>query len=158
MRIILEISSEKEIKLPIQYNRILQGFIYNNLSDKDYREFIHSQGYQLDNKKFKFFTYSRLLGKFNLYPRPNEIGFESPVKLVVSSAVEQFITDLAETLIKADFLFLGSSQIEISSQICQMAERKHQMRSKCQRAARRSSCLFRTYRRRALYTSACPDE
>ena len=115
MRIILEISSEKEIKLPIQYNRILQGFIYNNLSDKNYREFIHSQGYQLDNKKFKFFTYSRLTGKFNLYPRQNEIGFESPVKLVISSAVEQFITDLAETLIKADFLFLGGNQIEISS-------------------------------------------
>jgi CRISPR-associated endoribonuclease Cas6 len=110
MRIILEISSEKEIKLPIQYNHILQGFIYNNLSDKDYREFIHSQGYQLDNKKFKFFTYSRLLGKFNLYPRPNEIGFESPVKLVVFR-IEKVITDLLKPY-QGDFLFLGTVNLK----------------------------------------------
>ena len=115
MRIILEMSSEKEIILPIQYNHILQGFIYNNLSDKNYREFIHSQGYQLDNKRFKLFTFSRLLGKFNIYSRANKIGFASPIKLVISSAVEQFITDLAETLIKAEFLFFGSNQIVINS-------------------------------------------
>lgn len=115
MRIILEIRSDHEVILPNQYNHILQGFIYNNLSDRQYREFIHSQGYQIDNKKFKLFTYSRLLGKFKIYSQSHEIGFESPIKLVISSAVDQFITDLAETLIKADFLFLGSNQVVISS-------------------------------------------
>lgn len=115
MRIILEISSDKEIILPVQYNHIVQGFIYSNLSDKQFREFIHSQGYRIDNKIFKLFTYSRLLGNFKIYSDSKQIGFMPPVKLVISSAVQQFITDLAETSIKADSLDLGRNKVSISS-------------------------------------------
>lgn len=115
MRITIEFSSDREIRLPIHYNHILQGFLYKNLSDKDYRNFLHQQGYWVDNKQFKLFTYSRLLGKFKMYPKENEIGFVPPFKLVVSSAVEQFITDLAETLIKSEFNTMGKQRAEVSS-------------------------------------------
>lgn len=115
MRIILEIGSQKEIMLPLNYNHIVQGFLYNNLSDKEFREFIHTQGYQIENKKFKLFTYSRLQGTFKIYPETKEISFAPPVKLVISSVVQQFISDLAETSIKADSLDLGKNKVSISS-------------------------------------------
>jgi len=115
MRITIEFLSDGEIRLPIHYNHILQGFLYKNLSDKNYRKFLHQQGYQVKNRKFKLFTYSRLLGQFKMYPQDNEIGFFPPFKLVVSSAVEQFITDLAETLIKSDFNTMGKQKAEVSS-------------------------------------------
>lgn len=115
MRITIEFSSNGEIRLPIHYNHILQGFLYKNLSDKDYRNFLHQQGYWVDNKQFKLFTYSRLQGQFKMYQKENEIGFFPPFKLVVSSAVEQFITDLAETLIKTDFNIMGKQRAEVSS-------------------------------------------
>lgn len=115
MRISVEFNAEKELRLPVHYNHILQGFLYQNLSDKDYRNFLHQQGYNLHNKQFKLFTYSRLLGRFKMHKETREISFFPPFKLVVSSAVEQFITDLAETLIKSDFNFMGQQPAEIKS-------------------------------------------
>jgi len=115
MRITIEFHSDKEVILPIHYNYILQGFLYKNLSDKDYRRFLHGTGYQFANTSFKLFTYSRLLGKFRMLKDFGKIAFSSPFTLVVASGVEQFITDLAETLIKSDQCFLGDSPVEIKS-------------------------------------------
>lgn len=115
MRITIELHSDKELILPIHYNQILQGFLYKNLTDKDYRTFLHDKGYQLGNNNFKLFTYSRLLGKFRMLKDAGQIAFSSPCKLVVAAGVEQFITDLAETLIKSDRCFLGDIPVEIKS-------------------------------------------
>lgn len=115
MRITIEFTADKEVMLPIHYNHILQGFLYKNLSDKDYRSFLHHTGYMLENRQFKLFTFSRLLGQFRINGRDGNISFLPPFQLVVSSAVEQFITDLAETLIKSDDLFLGNNLVEIRS-------------------------------------------
>ncbi len=115
MRITIEFNSEKDVILPIHYNYILQGFLYKNLTDKNYSNFLHTTGYQFNNKTFKFFTYSRILGKFRILKNAGKIAFASPFTLVVSSGVEQFITDLAETLIRSDQCLLGDNQVEIKS-------------------------------------------
>lgn len=115
MRISVILESEREINLPIQYNHILQGFLYKNLSDQDYREFLHHIGYREGNKVFRLFTYSRLQGKFKLNPKAEQISFQPPVELIISSSVEQFITDLAETLIKSDYRLLGNNRVEVKS-------------------------------------------
>ncbi len=115
MRISVILETDREINLPIQYNHILQGFLYENLTDKDYREFLHQTGYRDGNKVFRLFTYSRLLGKFRMNQQSGQISFQSPVEIIISSAVEQFLTDLAETLIKSDSNYLGQNQVEIKS-------------------------------------------
>lgn len=115
MRISVILEAEREINLPVQYNHILQGFLYNNLSDRDYREFLHHTGYREGNKVFRLFTYSRLQGKFRMNQQSGQISFQSPVEIIVSSAVEQFITDLAETLIKSDSNSLGRNRVEVKS-------------------------------------------
>jgi CRISPR-associated endoribonuclease Cas6 len=115
MRISVILEAEREIILPIQYNHILQGFLYENLSDKDYREFLHHTGYREGRKTFRLFTYSRLLGKFRLNQKLGQISFQPPVEIIISSAVEQFITDLAETLIKSDSNLLGNNRVEVKS-------------------------------------------
>ena len=48
VRITITFQADGEVDLPIQYNHILQGFIYNNLSDHDYRRFLHEEGYQYE--------------------------------------------------------------------------------------------------------------
>lgn len=115
MRITIEFHCNQELILPIHYNYILQGFLYKNLTDKDYRNFLHETGYQLDDKNFKMFTLSRLTGKFRILKDIGKIAFSSPFTLVVAAGVEQFITDLAETLIKSDQCILGDTPVEIKS-------------------------------------------
>lgn len=115
MRIDIELTSDKEIKLPIHYVHMVQAFLYKNLSDRDYSEFLHHSGYWQGRKQFKLFTYSRILAPFTLYKDQGLIAFKPPVHLVISSALEQFITDLAETLMKSDWGFLGGSTVEVKS-------------------------------------------
>jgi CRISPR-associated endoribonuclease Cas6 len=114
VRIIITFQAEREVGLPIHYNHILQGFIYNNLSDYDYRRFLHEEGYQYEKRKFKLFTFSRLEGRFRMERERRRIFFDSPFRLVVSSAVDKFITDLAETLIRAELLTMGRNVVEVS--------------------------------------------
>ena len=101
--------------MPIQYNHLLQGFVYNNISDHDYRSFLNEEGYILNNRRFKLFTFSRLEGQFKVERERKLIQFYPPFRLVISSAIEQFITDLAQTLISAEFLSLGKNVVEVSS-------------------------------------------
>jgi len=115
MRINIELSCDKEIRLPIHYSHIVQGFLYKNLRDRNYSEFLHQTGFWQGRKQFKLFTFSRLLAPFTLYKNQGLIAFRSPIHLIISSALEPFITDLAETLITSDWGFLGGSVVEAES-------------------------------------------
>lgn len=114
MRITISFNSDQEVMLPIHYNHIVQAFIYNNISDKDYRSFLHTTGYYHEDKQFKLFTFSRLRGKFRLHKEEGKISFSPPVTLVISSPLEPLITDLAETLIKSERIYLGRNVVTIS--------------------------------------------
>ncbi|MDK2900903.1 MAG: CRISPR-associated endoribonuclease Cas6, partial [Thermosipho sp. (in: thermotogales)] len=60
MRIYLDLDFEK-LELPIHYNHILQSIIINMIDSSGYRKFIHDEGYVLGKRKFKLYTFSRLL-------------------------------------------------------------------------------------------------
>lgn len=113
MRISIIFDAEDEVQLPLQYNHILQGFIYCSLSNRDYREFLHTTGYSFGQRRFKLFTFSRLLGLFKINKQKKRIYFQAPFELIVASPLEPFITDLAETLIRSEFCFLGNNRVEI---------------------------------------------
>ncbi|MBO8158562.1 CRISPR-associated endoribonuclease Cas6 [Thermosyntropha sp.] len=115
MRITITMGSDQDIVLPVHYHHILQGFLYKNISDSDYREFLHQEGFSYQKRRFKLFTYSSLRGEFRLNKEKGDIIFKSPVALTVSSPLEPFITDLAETLMKAEELHLGSNRVELKS-------------------------------------------
>ncbi|MGI5920676.1 MAG: CRISPR-associated endoribonuclease Cas6 [Syntrophomonadaceae bacterium] len=115
MRISIVLNADKDIVLPVQYNHILQGFLYNSISDQDYRQFLHHTGYEVNNKVFRLFTFSRILGTFRMNRTTGTITFQPPIHIVISSPLEAFITDLAESLIKSDMLFLGHNILEIAS-------------------------------------------
>ena len=55
MRISVILEADRDIELHVQYNNILQGFLYKNLSDKDYRQFLHHTGYLEVNKMFRLY-------------------------------------------------------------------------------------------------------
>ena len=63
---LLPLDSKNPLPMPIQCNHLLQGFVYNNISDHDYRSFLHEEGYILNNRRFKLFTFSRLEGQFKV--------------------------------------------------------------------------------------------
>lgn len=115
MRIKIELNAEKEVVLPIHYSHMVQGFLYKNLRDREYSEFLHQTGFWHGRKQFRLFTFSRLLAPFTLYRDRGMIAFRPPIHLIISSPLEPFITDLAETLITSDWGFLGGSVVGVKS-------------------------------------------
>ncbi len=66
MRFKIILSTEKHAfgnRLPINYQYELSGVIYKILSSasEDYATWLHDNGFTLDSKQFKLFTYSRLI-------------------------------------------------------------------------------------------------
>lgn len=66
MRFKITIEFNGNLELPINYNKILQGFIYRNIMDKDLAQFIHDKGFSYEKRKYKMFTFSRLQGDFTI--------------------------------------------------------------------------------------------
>jgi CRISPR/Cas system endoribonuclease Cas6 (RAMP superfamily) len=64
MHLILELRSEKKIVLPVHYNHILQGFIYNTINS-ELADFLHREGYG-EKRKFKLFAFREYLAIFKL--------------------------------------------------------------------------------------------
>lgn len=113
MRISVIFNSDGDIVLPVQYNHILQGFMYKNLGNKDYSQLLHYSDNLEEKKRFKLFTFSRLLGKFQFNKETGRIAFSPPFEIVVSSPVDSFISDLAETLMQSELNFLGQNEVEV---------------------------------------------
>ena len=112
LRVSLTLCTEKPLTLPIHYNHIIQGFIYNNLPATLARE-VHDHGFKFRSRPFKLFTFSRLLGNF--HRNSNQLTFTSRIKLVVSSAIEEFILGLADTLIKKQYVYLKDQPLLVES-------------------------------------------
>jgi len=95
LRLYIKFSFE-QLELPTEYNNILQGFVYNIISEEKYRKFLHDKGYQLGKRTYKLFSFSRLLGKFELNKENKTIKFLNEAKLIISS----YDTLLAEFIIE----------------------------------------------------------
>lgn len=107
MRFKVGIEFDESLELPFNYNKILQGFIYRNIMDKDLAQFIHDKGFSYEKRKYKMFTFSRLQGKFSIDSKKKKIIYQSPVELVVSSCYEDFFIDLSLSLLRRDVEIAG---------------------------------------------------
>lgn len=114
MRFEVAFESDGVIRLPIQYNQVIQGMIYRNLGN-EYSGKLHDEGYAYEKRSFKLFTFSRLVGKFQQSKESNEILFYPPVTLTISSPIERFIYELGYSLLISDDLYLGSSPVKVSN-------------------------------------------
>lgn len=110
MRIELIFRHDKPLILPIQYNRIVQSFLYNSISSQLSNK-LHREGFAYENRQFKLFTFSRILGRYRLN-QPN-IEFSSPVKLIVSSPIDIFVHELGNSVLRASVLSLGQNEISV---------------------------------------------
>ncbi len=116
MRIKIHLENIKNdyIKIPIEYNEIVQAFIYDNLN-VDTAELIHNSGFLYQKRKFKLFTFSRILS----YSQPEKdkkyFLFKNRISIVVCSLIDKMIQELALNLIKKQNVKLGQQELKIHS-------------------------------------------
>lgn len=104
-RLILRISPKSGIMtLPLRYNHIIQGFIYENISES-LASWLHDQGESFNRRRFKLFTFSRLLGRYKI--SDGNILFKGPLELHISSVHEKILKSLANHLLRGEWLRFG---------------------------------------------------
>ena len=114
MRIQILVDVGQGITLPVNYNHLLVGIIYRFLGDSnpEYADFLHDEGYRAAQKRFKLFTFSRLLAKHRRIA-DEQIHFGSTLTWYVSSPVERFLTHFADTLLTEGKLSIGQHTLKI---------------------------------------------
>ena len=112
MRLRISLSPEGPfLRLPVQYNHLLQGLIYSNL-DHALSEWLHEKGHAYGKRRFKLFTFSRLFGKREA--RNGRIRFLSPAHFYLSSVDVQILSSLAEHLLTKPSVRLGNSECRVA--------------------------------------------
>jgi CRISPR-associated endoribonuclease Cas6 len=114
MRLLLEFNSEKEFVVPIDYNQQIQGLLYRSISSKLAR-ILHDEGFEAGKRKFRLFTFSRILGDYEIKKTEGNIKFLSPFRLVVNSVMNEFIQELAEELLRRKSVRIASQRVSLSS-------------------------------------------
>ena len=116
MKLITTIETIDNIVLPRSYNHIIQGWLYNMISDPAYRMFLHNQGYQseLAGRVFKFFTFSRLLGKWRLDDSKKNMIFTGPVKLQIASPLMPLMQEVAASALLGQDIMLGNNLVKVT--------------------------------------------
>jgi CRISPR-associated endoribonuclease Cas6 len=113
MRIILELAPrDGKLNLPLHYNSLIQGFIYKNL-DRALSDRIHDEGTPLGKRQFRFFTFSRLLGRYCI--DEERIEFSGPLRLHVGSVHERILQSLVEHLLRQPTVHLDKERCELRS-------------------------------------------
>lgn len=111
MRIRLEFAPcAEKLALPLHYNSQIQGFIYRNL-DRAISDWVHNEGVALGKRRFRFFTFSRLLGKYRI--EGESIEFTGPVQVHIGSVHEQILESLVKHLLMEEVVWLGEERCEL---------------------------------------------
>lgn len=110
MRVYINFNFEK-LEIPINYNHILQAFVFNLIDDEEYRKFLHDKGYSYGKRKYKLFSFSRLLGNFEMDHQKKTIRFFDKVTLILSTVDERLIDFVIDRIGKFEELRLGRNRV-----------------------------------------------
>lgn len=111
MQLHITIQQNRPIILPINYNHILQGVIYNALSAKspDYASSLHEDGDRFEKRKYKPFTFGPLKGKCAV--RNKQITFFQDIVWEIRSCDDVFV-DILRTYFEESGITLLSNELK----------------------------------------------
>lgn len=113
MRIKLKLYSNNNIILPKSYNHIMQGFIYSNL-DEDFKKFMHQEGFNYNNRKYKLFTFSKIRGEKEPNIIDGKVMLDRFINFSVSSINADFIENFSQNIFKNQ-LIIGKNYLKFHS-------------------------------------------
>lgn len=101
------------LRLPLNYQHMIQGLIYSAFDRSKSGDFFHNQGYRLSNKVFKMFVFSNLFGEYNIQNK--QIVFKDKVTFYISSYSEEFLKTIYDFFNQNEKVVLNKQFITLSS-------------------------------------------
>lgn len=112
MRIRVDLS-KTSFKVPINYQQILQGFIYNTFDRETTGDFLHNTGYSVYNKIFKLFCFSNLFGTYTLENRT--LVFEEDFYFYVAFEKDTYAKQFIAYLKNHEYITLNRQEVKIEN-------------------------------------------
>lgn len=114
VKITMESANGSQIKLPFYYQREIQGLIYKSIEEPKFAEFLHNVGYSFEKRKFKLFSFSRILDKpVRIDRKEKKFYFSRSVSLAVSTVENELLNSLTN-LISKDNFELGANDVKVT--------------------------------------------
>ncbi len=122
MRIALQLSHRtRYLTLPVNVNHLISSLIYNIVanSSSEYAERLHEEGYRLDKRTFKLFTFSPLIPGGHRRWRMNGDGTMTTdaqrLSLLLSSGKAEFVEHLIVGLLQQPFVQIGRQRFIVET-------------------------------------------
>ncbi len=98
--------------IPIQYNHLVQSAIYTALP-AEIGDRLHNEGFTASSRKFKMFSFSRIMGRFVIDKDAGTINFPDGARLVISSPDMEFFLSLINNLLTRNHFRVGQAVMQI---------------------------------------------
>ena len=122
MRIALQLSHRSQhLTLPVNVNHQISSLIYHIVSNSssEYAERLHEQGYRLDKRTFKLFTFSPLIPVGHRRWKMNGDGTMTTdagsMSLLISSGKVEFVEHLVIGLLHQPFVQIGRQRFRVET-------------------------------------------
>lgn len=112
LKITLDLTDKK---IPVKYNSLLQGMIYYTFIDNPKVDKLHSEGFKIDKRKFKLFTFSEIYGDSTFLPDTKELLFHGYGAFELASAKDDLILSTIEFLRNNRKVILGNQIVNVNS-------------------------------------------
>lgn len=114
MQLTIFFSAPGQVAVPVQYGHLLQGLIYSQMENPVLRSYLHEHGFALGKRRFKLFTFSRLMGRASRYDEATgHLMLTPPLRLVVCSPIPFILQELGTGFLRQGQVRVGNTRIEV---------------------------------------------
>lgn len=114
MQLTVYFDAPAPVAVPVHYGHLLQGLIYRQMANPVLRSYLHEQGFALGKRRFKLFTFSRLLGRAARYDRATgRLVLTPPLRLVICSPIPFILQELGTGFLRQGQVRLGEAHLEV---------------------------------------------
>lgn len=115
MRIKINLEAKvDEIPLPIHYNKALHSFLFKRI-ETNLAKWFKDASLEFIKHTYKYLTFSRIYGSYQLHPKHKKITFEGPISFQVSGHNSELICALAENLLKRNRVQLHTTRCYVTT-------------------------------------------
>ncbi len=114
MQLTLTFTAPGPVELPVHYGHLVQGMIYRGMENPLLSRYLHEHGFQLEKRRFKLFTFSRLMGQKMHFDRTNKkLVLTPPLQLIICSPIPFILQELGTGFLRQGRVRIGPARLTV---------------------------------------------
>ena len=100
--------------VPVHYAPLVQGLIYQQMENPALRTYLHDHGFPLQKRRFKLFTFSRLMGAAARYDRDSaSLILTPPLHVTICSPIPFILQELGTSFLRQGQVRIGNARLTV---------------------------------------------